>query len=108
MHYKVPSYSLHSLPDISNWQFKAIYGLTLLQVSVTWKLMYEKFAHQKGFEKKHLLWTLRFMKHYQTIRCLAHDLNASPNTIKKWVWYTVTCLSKLKVVSILQLYYPGK
>ena len=84
--------------------FKAIYGLTLLQTAVTWEIMDSSFIHPKMYKKKHLLWALRFLRHYQTKHCLSHDLNHSPDTVTKWVWYTIKCLAKLKVVSTEKIY----
>ena len=82
-------------PDI----YKAIYGLTLLQTVIAWKHMMMAFIHPKSYTKKHFLWTLHFLNHYQTKACLAHDLNAAPGTIVKWVLYTINCLANLKIVS---------
>ena len=79
--------------------FKSIYGLTPLQTAVTWNNLIGSLNVLDSFRKKHLLWTLRFLRHYQTKQCLAHDLMVAPGTLMKWVWYTIDSLSELKIVS---------
>ena len=101
---KSGNFSILVHKEISEECFQAIYGLTVLQMAVTWRLLYNKFLHPKAYQKKYLLWTLRFLKHYQTKRCLSHDLKSSPNTVFKWVCYTVKCLAKLKLVSLLEVF----
>ena len=79
--------------------FKNIYGMSPLQTTVTWNNIIGSLNVAHKFRKKHLLWTLRFLRHYQTKQCLAHDLNVAPGTLMKWVWYTIELLAKLKNVS---------
>ena len=84
--------------------FKLIYGMTALQTVVTWNNIIDSLNVSGSFSKKHLLWTLQFLRHYQTKQCMAHDLIFAPGTLMKWVWYTIHCLAKLKIVSSITLH----
>ena len=101
IYHNVHHYPIATLPEISEECFKTVYSLTVFQMTVTWRALYNKYLHPKAYQKKYLLWTQQFLKHYQTKSFLAHDLYSFPNTILKWVWYTVKFLVKLKVVSLL-------
>ena len=81
--------------------FKKIFGLTPKQVAVTWELIYHNILHDTSFKKKHLLWTLKFLRHYPTKACLSFDVGADGKTLMKWVWYTINCLCNLKVVGTM-------
>ena len=83
---------------LSEAAYKSIYGLTYIQTAITWQLL-TRVEHKNGFQQKHLLWTLKFLKSYPTQHCMAHDFNAAPGTVMKWVWYTIGLLRKLKMVS---------
>ena len=86
--------------------FKSIYGLTPLQTAVTWKNLIGSLNVLDSFRKKHLLWTLRFLRYYQTKQCLANDLVIAADTLMKWVWYTIDCLSKIKIISSTTYPHP--
>ena len=79
---------------------KNMYGMSPLQTNVTWNNIIGSLNILDKFRKKHLLWTLQFLRHYQTKQCLAHDLNVAPGTLMKWVWYTIEILANLKIVSL--------
>ena len=79
--------------------YKTMYGLTLLQTRIVWKNIIASKQMVSSYEKKHLLWTLRFLRHYQTKVCLAHDVKCAPGTLMKWVWFTIDILSSIKIVS---------
>ena len=85
---------------MSRHLYKLIYGLTLLQTCVTWKHVIGLKHMVLSLDKKYLLWTLRFLRHYQTKLCLAHDVKCAPGTLMKWIWITIDALSKMKIVSI--------
>ena len=84
--------------------FRLIYGITTLQTVIPWNYIIGSLKVSGSFRKKHLLWTLRFLRHYQTKRCLACNLRYAPGILMKWVWYTIHCLAKLKIVSSITLH----
>ena len=55
---------------------------------------------------KHLLWAFNFLKVYNTYLVMSTTVGTAPNTYKKWVWLTLCCLCKIKIVSffLLNLY----
>ena len=83
--YRVKNFHSNLLKRISGYEYKAVYGLTILQTAITWNMLEAKILHLKQYMKKHLLWALHFREHYQNKRFLAHDLNAAPHTVSKWV-----------------------
>ena len=48
-----------------------------------------------GYEPKHLLWTLHFLLTYATERRLCCFLKSDRKTIRKYIWPTITALSRL-------------
>ena len=97
--YNVESINILNANVMNSNIFKLIYGMTTLQTVITWKHIIGSLNVSGSFRKKHLLCTLRFLKHYQTKRCLAYDLRCAPCTLIKWVWFTIYCLAELKIVS---------
>ena len=95
----VKGFGLAHVTMINSYLYKSIYGLTLLQSRVLWNHVIASEQMTVKFGKKHLLWTLQFLRHYQTKRCLAHDVKCAPGTLMKWVWFTIDILSTLKIVS---------
>ena len=49
----------------------------------------------KGYEPKHLLWTLYFLLTYTTERRLCCVLKADRKTIRKYTWPTITAIACL-------------
>ena len=99
LRHHVTDFGLAHVTMINSYLYKSIYGLTLLQSRVLWNHVIASEQMIVNYEKKHLLWTLRFLRHYQTKRCLAHDVKCAPGTLMKWVWFTIDILSTLKIVS---------
>ena len=101
----VDSFIYRTATVMSATLFKNIYGMSPLQTTVTWNNIIGSSNVLDKFRKNHLLWTLRFLRHYQTKQCLAHDVNVAPGTLMKWVWYTIELLAKLKIVSLTNVQY---
>ena len=95
----VTDFGLTNVTMINSYLYKSIYGLKLLQSRVLWNHVIASEQMTVNYGKKHLLWTLRFLRHYQTKGCLAHDVKCAPGTLMKWVWFTIDILSTLKIVS---------
>ena len=99
----VTDFGLTNVTMINSYLYKSIYGLTLLQSRVLWNHVIASEQMTVNYEKN-LLWTLRFLRHYQTKRCLAHDVKCAPGTLMKWVWFTIDILSTLKIVSKIHVH----
>ena len=99
LRHHVTGFGLARATMINSYLYKSIYGLTLLQSRVLWNHFIASEQMTVNYEKKHLLWTLWLLRHYQAKRVLANDVKCAPGTLMKWVWFTIDILSTLKIVS---------
>ena len=61
IYYKIDYYPIQVQREISEEFFQTIYGLTVFQMAVNWRALYNKFLQPKSYQKKYLFWTLRFL-----------------------------------------------
>jgi hypothetical protein len=80
-------------------RFKAFFGCSPKVCSIVWDMI--KNDAPSGSDPKHLLWTLVFLKGYETEHKLKGILGEDEKTIRKWIWTFVTRLALLKVVKIV-------
>lgn len=80
-------------------RFKSFFGVTPYVCSIVWTKIVD--IAPIGFQPKHLLWGLTFLKQY-TIEHNRHStLKADEKTIRKWTWIAVKLLSGLKTVKVI-------
>ena len=82
-------------------RFKAHFGIDWLICGKLWMLLLPLFCDDSynlgGAKKKHLLWTLLFLRLYDTEEILAAKVGAVEKTYRKWVWLFVDLISYLQV-----------
>ena len=88
----------NALPDSAlESKFVSLFGLTPDQTNQLWNLVQKP---EKG-QPKHLLWTLYFIRQYDSTVFGCHLLGVSPKTWRKWVWAFVHAISALELVSLV-------
>lgn len=78
-------------------RYKAMFGVTPNVCHIIWKLIQSRLP--EGNTPTHLLWTLYFLKNYNTEEVNRAVFHADEKTIRKWVWVFVDHLSRMRVVS---------
>ena len=79
--------------------FNGMYGMTVYQFLILWNLIHDQFNIDTYFSITHLLWTLYFLKQYQSRNVMTVLFRTSKNTLSKWIWYTLDLISNLNLVS---------
>ena len=90
----------------SRRRFRSWFGTDPFIVSLIWEMLHMFGWHSKTTKANpfHLLWALNFMKNYETeSECAIKFANVDEKTLRKWVWFYVTGISRLasNVVSLL-------
>lgn len=105
MFYKLGcSYMRHKLKNskiVGIRRFKSFFGITPEVCSVTWNLLDENMGN--GYQPKHLLWCLHFLKQYQVDHVNRSIFKADEKTVSKWVWIFIELLAELNVVMEIDL-----
>jgi hypothetical protein len=85
----------------------AHYGTEPIVVAVVWEMLVDDgwTKKKRGCKPKHLLFALKFKKCYDTEMSTASALGVDEKTYRKWVWFMIEGIARLKthVVSILLL-----
>lgn len=80
-------------------RFKSFFGVTPHVCSIVWTKIVG--TAPIGFQPKHLLWGLTFLKQYANEHNRHSTLKADEKTIRKWTWIAVKLMSGLKVVNVI-------
>ncbi len=80
-------------------RFKSFFGVTPHVCSIVWTKIFG--VAPIGFQPKHLLWGLTFLKQYPNEHNRHSTLKADEKTIRKWTWIAVKLMSGLKVVRVI-------
>lgn len=86
-----------------NRRFKSFFGVTPYVCSIVWTQIVG--VAPIGFEPKHLLWGMNFLKQYTTEHNRHSTLKADEKTIRKWTWIAVKLMSGLKMVKVIAYKY---
>lgn len=86
-------------PSTKARRFKSFFGVTPNVCAIVWRKIHSEAPI--GFEPKHLLWGLNFLKQYTVEENRHSTLRADEKTIRKWTWISVKLLSNLNVVNVL-------
>ena len=99
----VPTSSLGA--TTTNWQFCSAFRVNPLLCHHLWNTITINQnpinASVQSVRPKHLLWTLLFLKQYNSTEMNAGICSIDEKTYRKWVWIFVTFLLEFKVVSNL-------
>lgn len=81
--------------------FNTCFNMTLEQISLlVMKIRWVWGDNiKKGWNAKHLLWTLSYLKRYPTYDQLECDIGHDKKTIEKWIMYTVDLIAEIGMVS---------
>jgi hypothetical protein len=81
----------------SNMRFRSVFGAGSAVVADVWNRIEADGEISKGAEPKHLLWALVLLKVYQSdeVHCALVGWPSVP-TFRKWAWYFIERISKLK------------
>lgn len=72
------------------------YAVSPFICSEIWKQI--KPHGDAGIEPKHLLWTLHYLKTYES-ETKYEVLKSSEKTIRKWIWHVMKLIAELDVVN---------
>lgn len=84
-----------------NRSFRSCYGVSPDVCYVLWSLIEQQHFAMKP---KHLLWTLFFLKCYNTEAINASMFKTDEKTYRLWVWRLIESLANLEVVSYLNTF----
>ena len=79
-------------------RFRGHFGVDWYICADLWLLLVPLLADEhyfRGAKPKHLLWTLLFLKCYDTEVVLSARVHADEKTFRKWIWMFVDLLSYL-------------
>ena len=79
--------------------FKAHFGLSPLVVAAVWNKLHDEALLPDKSTPVHLIWTLLFLKLYNTAAVLSTMCGTTAKTYRQWVWKMMDALESLPVVS---------
>ena len=89
-------------------RFKSHFGIDWFLCAKLWVLLipilYDQ-SHPKGAKTKHLLWTLMFLRLYDTEEILSGKVTADEKTYRKWVWIFIGYIYYLQVDFVSCFYF---
>lgn len=80
-------------------RFVSTFGSDPYLVAEIWDHLQESRSTPHQFRPIHLLWTLSFLKLYNTEAILSSLCGCDEKTLRKWVWVGIDSLSGLDLVS---------
>lgn len=89
--------------EISDRAFRAIFGATAAVVAHLWDNCINLIP--RNSQKKHLLWSLVFLKVYSTEEVHCGIVGTNPKTFRKWCWMYVQTIASLNLVSLKDYFY---
>jgi hypothetical protein len=75
--------------------FKAAFGVSPFMCSVMWNYMDDQENLPHRAQPKHLLWTLLFLKLYNSENVLCSLCECDEKTFRKWVWLMLPAIGSL-------------
>ena len=84
--------------------FKNFYSLSIFQTAVLYVKLCQDKKKKRLFTIKRLLWTLSFLKQYNTGRSMSYMFDAKRDTITYWIWHGIYLISCINLVSISFIY----
>ena len=81
-----------------NRRFRSFFGCSSQVATALWNRARKKKLIPVDFSPKHMLWTLAFIKLYESEAVLAAICRCDEKTFRKWVWKGVDVLGELDLV----------
>jgi hypothetical protein len=94
--HKITGHKLKFSYNLGLRRFKAFFGVTPKICAIIWNLLSD--LRPVSAKPKYLLWSLCFLKQYNTENLNHAIFGADEKTIRKWIWYFVRLLSELDIV----------
>ena len=101
-------FASHLCADTLERRFISLFGVTLQICYLLWCMLDVANEGPEGACVCHLLWTLMFLKTYNTNDNLAADCKVDPKTFRKWKWLlleALVCLHEQVVSHSIELRY---
>lgn len=76
-------------------KFMSLYGTEPLVVAMLWDMLPDAVKNKNGCHPKHLLWTLNFLKAYDTAINNATLFCCDEKTFRNWTWYMLESIEPL-------------
>jgi hypothetical protein len=89
-------------------RFTACFGCSPRIVAHLWKRIVSKDLAPKGTRPQHLLWSLLFLKNYNTEDFLAPICGTDAKTYRKWIWSCIDVLNDLDLIKWDNRYMKDK
>lgn len=96
---EINKHCVNNSENVGLRRFKSLFGVTPLICSIIWNKIRPNIKN--GCSPKHLLWTLMFLRNYNTEETNRAILNVDEKTIRKYVWDIIDYISSLRVVSYI-------
>ena len=80
--------------------FSSTFGVSPVVASILWNKMHSMELLPFRSIPLHLLWSLFFMKVYNSNKVMAGLVSASVPTFTKWVWEFIFAIAKMKIVVV--------
>jgi hypothetical protein len=96
------TFGVNSNPELLQYQpvLSCLLGIKVEVVVLVWN---EIVLHQhvdEGQKFVYLLWSLYFLKNYNTEDIMGTNSEDATNTMRKWIWRTLESICKIQVVSV--------
>lgn len=78
---------------------KSTFGLSAKVIVTIWNRLIAEGHMPEGAVLKYLLWSLSFLKSYETENFYAIAFKTTEKTFRQWIWKLVLALSRLDMVS---------
>ena len=77
--------------------FRAHFGCSPDVCSILWEMIDTQGCLRcSGMMPRHLLWTLNFLKAYETEDLIASRMGTTRKTLRKWIWIVLRAIAGLK------------
>ena len=73
--------------------YRASFGISSFLTSKLWDLMQPIHELHTKYKPRYLLWTLLFLKQYNSDDVNANIAGVSPKTFRLWVWITIDAIA---------------
>ena len=96
--------ALNKSESVSERVFKANFGISSFLASKLWDLLQPIHELHNKYRPRYLLWTLLFLKQYNSDDVSSNVVGVSVKTFRQWVWLTIDGISSRanQVVSKIQ------
>jgi hypothetical protein len=93
---KIMEHDKYNSSQIGLRRFREFFGVSPLVCQEVWKLIRNKIP--SGANAKHVLWTLLFLKRYNTESVNRKICGCDEKSYRKWIWVFIDIMSELDVV----------